>query len=163
MFFKIGVLKNFTIFTRKYLCWNPFVIQLQFSSLATILKSNSSTGVFLWTLPNFKEHLFWKTFANGCFWNLMKLLFDHKILSFWTCYEEYLSCILLLDCTNTIVIRLKKQKSLNQISHMVLWIIQWDVSKNEILGGRNKKLVCQAGHVSDEGRSLLEINCILWT
>ena len=86
------VLKNFTIFTRKYLCWNLFVLQLQSSSPATTLKSNSSTGVFLWILPNFKEHLFWKTSMNGCFWNLMKKLFDHEILSFWTCYEEHISC-----------------------------------------------------------------------
>ena len=37
MFFKIGVLKNFTIFTRKHLYWNLFLIQLQLSSPATIL------------------------------------------------------------------------------------------------------------------------------
>ena len=46
MFFKKGVLKNFIIFTRKYLCWNLFVIQLQSSSSATILKGNYSTGGF---------------------------------------------------------------------------------------------------------------------
>ena len=86
MFFKIGVLKNFTIFTRKYLCWNLFVIQLQSTSPATILKGNYSTSVFLWTLPNFKD-LLWKTSENGCFCNLMKVLFDHEI-SFWTCYEN---------------------------------------------------------------------------
>ena len=28
---------------------------------------------------------------------------------------------------------------------------------------RKEKLVHEAGHVSDEGCSLLEINCILWT
>ena len=46
---------------------------------------------------------------------------------------------------------------------MVLQIIYCDVSENEILGARKEKLVHEAGHVSDEGRSLLEINCILWT
>ena len=29
MFFKIGVLKNFVIFTAKYLCWDLFSIKLQ--------------------------------------------------------------------------------------------------------------------------------------
>ena len=69
---KYVFLKILQLITRKHLCWNLFLIQLQSCSPATILKSNSSTGVFLWTLPNFKEHLFWKTSANGCFLNLMK-------------------------------------------------------------------------------------------
>ena len=46
---------------------------------------------------------------------------------------------------------------------MVLQVIQCDVSKNEILGASKEKLVHEAGHVSDKGRSLLEINRILWT
>ena len=36
MFFKIGVLKNFAIFTGKSLCWSLFLIKL--------LKRNSNTG-----------------------------------------------------------------------------------------------------------------------
>ena len=40
---------------------------------------------------------------------------------------------------------------------MVLRIIQCDVSKNEILGARKEKQVHEAGHVSDEGRNLLEL------
>ena len=38
-----------------------------------------------------EECLFWKTSANGCFSSLMKALFDQEI-SFWTCYEEHISC-----------------------------------------------------------------------
>ena len=78
MFSKISILKSFAIFTRKHLCWSLVSIQLQSSSPTTILKSNSSTDVFLWTLPNFEEHLFWKTSANDCFWNLMKVFFIMK-------------------------------------------------------------------------------------
>ena len=73
MFFKIGVLKNFTIFTRKYLCWNLCYTIAVLQPCNYIKSYYSSTGVFLWTLPNFKEHPFWRTSANGCFWNL-KLL-----------------------------------------------------------------------------------------
>ena len=32
--------------------------------------------------------IFKKTFANGCTWNLVKVHFDHEILSFWNCYEK---------------------------------------------------------------------------
>ena len=46
---------------------------------------------------------------------------------------------------------------------MVLRITKCDGSKNDILGTGKEKLVHEAGHVSDEGRSLLEINCTLWT
>ena len=126
MFFKIGVLKSFTILTRKYLCWNLFVIQLQPSSLATILKINSSTGVFLWILPNFKEHLFWKTSMIGCFWNLMKVLFDHEILSFWTCYEEHISCAFYKVIAPTQVVKALVVKALDsQSSGPVFKTIGW--------------------------------------
>ena len=47
MFFRIGVLKNFTIFTGKHLHWGVFLIKLQTVSLATLLKRDSNTGVFL--------------------------------------------------------------------------------------------------------------------
>ena len=35
---------------------------------AILLKRSSNTGVFLWILQNFWEHLFWRTSADGCFW-----------------------------------------------------------------------------------------------
>ena len=44
MFFKIGFLKYSTKFLRKRLCWNLFLINLQASRPATLLKRNSSTG-----------------------------------------------------------------------------------------------------------------------
>ena len=155
MFLNIGVLKNFAIFTRKHLCWSLFLIQLQSTSPATILKRNSSIGIFLWTLPNFQEHLFWKTSANGCFWNLMKALFDHEILSFWTCYEEHM-CILLSDCINTFVIRLKNRASMKLI-------ILCDVSKKWEPQCKKRKASSWCWpYELGEGCSLLEINCSLW-
>ena len=47
IFFKIGVLKNFANFTRKYLCWSFFLIKLQDQRSATLLKADSNTDVFL--------------------------------------------------------------------------------------------------------------------
>ena len=64
MFFKIGVLKNFAIFTGKHLCWSLFLIKPHDSSPATLLKRDSYTGVpvniakFLRT-SFFIEHLWW--------------------------------------------------------------------------------------------------------
>ena len=47
-----------------------------------MVKGNSSTGV---------SCKYWETSANGCFWKLMKVFFDHEILLFWTCYEKGIS------------------------------------------------------------------------
>ena len=41
---------------------------------ATFWKGNSSTGVFQWILQNFKEHLHFRTSANGCIW-----VFYHRV------------------------------------------------------------------------------------
>ena len=59
-------LKNFAIFTGKHLCWSHFLTKLQGWKPAIFLKRDSNTGVFLWKLRNFSEHL-WKTSANGCY------------------------------------------------------------------------------------------------
>ena len=53
MFFKIAVLKNFAIFTRKHLRWSLFLIKLQTWMPVTLLKRESNTGVFLWIFRNF--------------------------------------------------------------------------------------------------------------
>ena len=50
---QIGILKNFTTFTGKHMCWSLFLIKLQGYSPETLLKRNSNTGVFLWILQNF--------------------------------------------------------------------------------------------------------------
>ena len=47
IFFKIGVLKNFSNFTRKHLCRSFFLIKLQTRWPAILLKADTNTGVFL--------------------------------------------------------------------------------------------------------------------
>ena len=61
MFFKIGTLKYFVIFTGKQLCWSLFLINLQTWRPATLLKKDSNRGFFLWHLEEhlFIEHLRW--------------------------------------------------------------------------------------------------------
>ena len=55
---KKGVLKNFAILTGKHLCWSLFLIKLQAWRSATLLKRDSSTGIFLWILWYFKNTCF---------------------------------------------------------------------------------------------------------
>ena len=47
MFFKIGILKNFTNFIGKDLCWSFLVIKLQALRPATLLKTVYSETVFI--------------------------------------------------------------------------------------------------------------------
>ena len=58
-FCKKGVLGKFASFTGKHLCWSLFFIELQTFSPATILKRDSNTDLFLWSLLNFYENLIW--------------------------------------------------------------------------------------------------------
>ena len=53
LFLKIGVLKNFAIFTGKHLCSSLILINLQARRSATLLKRHSKTGDFLWISRNF--------------------------------------------------------------------------------------------------------------
>ena len=58
MFFKIGILKTFAIFTRKHLCWRLFLIRLQSRRSAILLKRDSKyCEIFKNTF--FTEHLRW--------------------------------------------------------------------------------------------------------
>ena len=56
VFCKKGALGNFTKFTGKHLCQSLF-----------FNKKDSGTGVFLWILWNFWEHLFLQNAFGGCF------------------------------------------------------------------------------------------------
>ena len=101
MFFKVGVLKCYTIFTGKHLRWSLFLIKFQsFQSFrpATLLKSNSNKGVFLWIYLRtvfFIEHLQWlllpftTTFRNYYWEDLVIVLFTltHPSKQFNTCFK----------------------------------------------------------------------------
>ena len=50
---KKDFLKNFANFKGKHLCWSLFLIKLQASRPATLLKRDSNTGVFLLSLRDF--------------------------------------------------------------------------------------------------------------
>ena len=63
--------------TGKHLCLSLFLIKLYAFRSATLLSRDSSTGVFLWMLQNFQEHLFWKTSANFIQTNYCKLIYNN--------------------------------------------------------------------------------------
>ena len=48
-----GVLKNFTNFTGKHLCWRHLLITLHGWGHSTLSKRNSNTAVLQWNLRNF--------------------------------------------------------------------------------------------------------------
>ena len=48
-----------------------FLIKWQVSNLQFIKKRGFGTGVFLWILRNFYEHLFYRTPLGHCFWKYL--------------------------------------------------------------------------------------------
>ena len=79
---KKGVLKNFANFTRKHLCWRLFLITLQAWGPTALLKRDSNTGVFLSKSQNLFEQLFWRTYAEDCFYVLINLIFWYHFNNF---------------------------------------------------------------------------------
>ena len=53
MFFKLGFLKSFSMFTLKHLCLSLILMTLQGYRPPTLLQRDSNTVVFLWVLRNF--------------------------------------------------------------------------------------------------------------
>ena len=58
--------------SRKHLCWSQFLIKSLAWRHTNLLKIDSNTGVFLWTLQKFYEQTIWKISANGYFRNFSK-------------------------------------------------------------------------------------------
>ena len=86
VYITIAILKNFTIFSAKYLCWSLFLIK---NFKPTLFKRDSSIGSFLWMFQNFwlvtclEKHL--RTAASvRCYFdtiNLNQYAFAQPILS----------------------------------------------------------------------------------
>ena len=76
-----GVLRNFTKFTGKDLSQSLFFNKATGLRPATLLglqlywKRSPGSGVLMWILRNFWEHLFYRTPLGGCFWSSYYSLF----------------------------------------------------------------------------------------
>ena len=79
---KKGVLTNFAKSTGKYLFQSLFFNKVAGLGLQLYWKRDPGTGVFLWILWNFQEHLFYRTHLNGCLWMLdTNVKVFHEIIS----------------------------------------------------------------------------------
>ena len=70
IFFKIGVFKNFTIFTEKRLCWNLFLIKLcQVADLkaCNLIKKRLQHRCFPLNIDKFLKTAFLQNTSDGCF------------------------------------------------------------------------------------------------
>ena len=63
--YKKVVLKKLAKFTGVHLCQSLFFNKVAGQQL--YLKRDPDTGVFLWILQNFQEHLFYRTPLDDCF------------------------------------------------------------------------------------------------
>ena len=61
MFFKIGVLKNFAIFTGKNLCWGLFLIKLQVWGPEALFKKRIQHSCSPVNIANFNNTFFYRT------------------------------------------------------------------------------------------------------
>ena len=147
MFFKIGAPKDFAIFTGRYLCWSLFLTKLQASR------------------PDHEILLFWTCCEKRI--SCLKNIFHEKHIREKTFREKHFvkhfSCekrISLNYCTNTVVIKQKYKRAWIRLP--VPRIIWCDVSKKSRCEKRKtnpRSWPCEL----DEERSLLEINCSLWS
>ena len=90
-------LSNFTKFRRKQLRQSFFIDKVEDWKPATLSITASRTGIFLWILQNFQQHIFWRTPTDGCLKNKQLKVFIHslaKLLYAWSqakhCTWKYL-------------------------------------------------------------------------
>ena len=65
MFFKVGVLENFTNFPGKHLCWSPFLIKLQ---VCNFIKKSLQHRYFPVKFVKFLRTPFLQNTSRGCLW-----------------------------------------------------------------------------------------------
>ena len=79
VFCKKSVLRNFAKFTKKTCTRISFLKKLRAPGLQLYLKRDSGTGVFLWILRNFYEHLFLQNTSGGCFFKAAKRILKTNV------------------------------------------------------------------------------------
>ena len=76
MFFKIGVLKNFVIFTGKYLCWSLFLIKLTPKTPKRL-----QHRCFFVNIAKFSRTPFLRNTSGGCFCCFKKFVHSQENIS----------------------------------------------------------------------------------
>ena len=75
LFFKIGAFINFPKFTRKYLCWSPFVIKPQVWWPSILLTKRPHRRCFPVKITKCLTIAFLWSISGGCFWKWLKYLY----------------------------------------------------------------------------------------
>ena len=80
VFLRKGVLGNSAKFTGKHLCQSLF-----FNKVAGLRLWDCGTGVFLWILRNFQEHLCYRALLDECFciMSITGNILIYAVLFFW--------------------------------------------------------------------------------
>ena len=68
--------KNFAKFTGKYMCWNHFLVKLQYLKAYNFIKKGPQRKCFFFNFAKFWRTLTCRIFANGC---LSHSTFFHKM------------------------------------------------------------------------------------
>ena len=150
MFFEIGVLKNFAIFTRKQLLESLFD-KIAYLQACNFIKKWLQHWRFLRILRNFL-----RTLRNKCYWNLIKVFFD-----LWN--RHYHSELLMKNVVHVHFIKrlhqniCKRAKIFDSTNNLV-----WRFKKSRTFVRENKTSSWSWPCQLDEGCSLWEINCRFW-
>ena len=101
MYFRIGALKDFAMFTEKYLCWGLFLINIQAWRPATLLRRDSEI------CDIFKNTYFYRTHPVAASWNiswtfsLLHLRTMNGVISWYVlapqCLFHFIACVSLLS------------------------------------------------------------------
>ena len=107
MYFRIGALKDFAIFTEKHLCWSLFLINIQAWRPATLLKRDSNIGVFCEIYEIFQNTFLCRTHAVAASGNiswtvsLLHLRIMNGIISWYVltpqCLFHFITCVSLFS------------------------------------------------------------------
>ena len=105
----------------------------------------------------FEKHL--RTDAFEILWKCFLIMKYHSKLVLKT----YFMYILLSDCTNTFVIRLKNRRAKSDCRYGSMNNLVWRFKKWDPRWEKRKTSLRSWPCELEKGRSLFEINCILWT
>ena len=90
IFYRKGVLTNVVKLTRKHMCQSPIFIKVA----GWGMEGDSSTGVLLWILRNFSEHLFHRTLTSDGF---CSCYLKHQIFEFFFLSSNFSDVYLLIS------------------------------------------------------------------
>ena len=111
MFFKIGVLKNFTIFTGKHLCWSLFLIKLQ---RTPPVAASAKILFYIIFQKDVAEYIAVLHCIIVSFWNLKSFSFAF-ILCITRCHSSYNSLSFVLTCCHSLSFIVIRSHSLSLV------------------------------------------------